>query len=329
MSNKVLIIGSNSFSGSSFIKFLLEKDYQVYGCSRSAEANQEFLLYKNVKTGNYNFEQLDLNKNTSEICSLIKKNKINFIVNFAAQSMVGESWHYPEHWFKTNAVSLSKLIRNINNFDFIDKYVHVTTPEVYGSCEGFISEEYPYNPSTPYATSRVASDLILKNYFDQYGFPYVATRAANVYGPGQQLYRIIPKSIISILTERKIPLHGGGQSTRSFIHINDVCDATEKVMINAVNGNTYHISTNEIISIRSLVKKISQILHVDFDKVIEDYPERLGKDATYQLSSKKIRDQLKWNDTISLDDGLNMTIEWAKNHLDKLKTFSLEYQHKE
>jgi len=328
MSEKVLVIGSNSFSGSSFISHLLLKGYSVFACSRSEEKNKCFLPYKWVKGKSVSFYKYDMNSDINEILELINDEKIQYIVNFAAQSMVGESWDNPGDWFQTNAVALANLVSALKSYKILKRYVHVTTPEVYGNCEGFILEDYPINPSTPYASSRVASDLIMKNYFDEYRFPYVATRAANVYGPGQQLYRIIPKAIVSILLNKKIPLHGNGVSTRSFIHMNDVSEATEVLMQSGNCGETYHISTDEIISINDLVKKICMKLKVDFDDAVEVFPERAGKDATYQLSSQKLKQSFGWYNMTSLDSGLDQTIDWVKNNFEELKKSNMEYIHK-
>ena len=126
---------------------------------------------------------------------------------------------------------------------FLKKYVHITTPEVYGSTDqGWIKESFNFAPSTPYAVSRAACDLHLKSFFDAYDFPVVFTRAANVYGPGQQLYRIIPRTILSCLSGKSMDLHGGGKSMRSFIHINDVAQATLKISLESKNGTQWHLS---------------------------------------------------------------------------------------
>ena len=328
MNKKVLVIGSNSFSGSSFIEHLLLKDYNVFACSRSEEKSKCFLPYKWVNGKAISFYKYDINNDIKKIIELINDEKIEYIVNFAAQSMVGQSWDSPQDWFQTNAVAIANLVSALKSYKNIKKYVHVTTPEVYGNCEGFVTEDYPINPSTPYASSRVASDLIMKNYFDAYQFPYVATRAANVYGPGQQLYRIIPKAVMSILLNKKIPLHGNGLSTRSFIHMNDVSKATEVLMLRGESGETYHISTDEIISINELVKKICYKLNVNFDDAVEVIPERTGKDATYQLSSQKLKQSFGWSPMISLDLGLDQTIYWVQDNLDELKKLNMEYIHK-
>jgi dTDP-glucose 4,6-dehydratase len=251
-----------------------------------------------------------------------------YVVNFAAQSMVGESWYNPGDWFITNVVSTIKFHDELRKCDFLKRYVHVSTPEVYGSCSGFVDEDFPFNPSTPYAVSRAAADMSLRTFRTAYNFPVVTTRAANVYGPGQQLYRIISRTILFILLGKKLQLHGGGVSTRSFIHMRDVCDATYKIMQNGQNGDTYHISTSEVVSIRALVERICSKLEVKFEDYVELVGERMGKDSAYHLDSTKARKELGWQDHIPLEQGLDECIAWVKNNFDVLTIQPYDYLHK-
>lgn len=310
---KFFVIGSNSFSGASFVDLALTNGFTVFGLSRSTSPNNVFLQYSNnkFKEENFKFYQLDLNKNIDEIMQLIMQEQPQYIINYAAQSMVAESWKYPEQWFMTNAVSTSVLFDKLKDCKFLKKYVHVTTPEVYGSCSGFIGEDAPYNPSTPYAASRAAGDMSLKTFVQNYQFPAVSTRAANVYGPGQKLYRIIPRAILYIKQEKKLQLHGGGHSERSFIHIDDVSQATLKIALGGMVGETYHISTKSSITIRNLVDMICTKMGVDFNNCVDIVDDRPGKDATYLLNSAKIRDSLDWRDSISLESGIDNVISWV------------------
>jgi dTDP-glucose 4,6-dehydratase len=326
---KVVVLGSNSFSGSSFSDYALGQGAEVIGISRSPEPHKVFLPYRwSGRDKAFQFHALDLNKHLDEIAALISRERPQYVVNFAAQSMVGESWANPDHWFMTNAVSTVRLHERLRHFDFMDRYVHITTPEVYGSTSGFISEDHPFNPSTPYAVSRAAGDMSLRSYHTAYGFPVVYTRAANVYGPGQQLYRIIPRTILFAKTGQKLSLHGGGHSSRSFIHINDVSDATWRIMTRAKAGEAFHISTREIVTIRELVERICQKLGVAFADAVEVVGERTGKDAAYTLDSSKLRKELGWTDRIDLDSGLDMCIKWVNDHLDVLRAQSMNYVHK-
>ncbi len=329
VSDKCLVIGSNSFSGASFVDYLLQQGVETIGTSRSVEAHRAFLPYRwSGRDTGFRFVQCDLNHDLDRLTALMQAEKPAYVVNFAAQSMVGESWKNPEHWFMTNVVSAVKLHDRLRQCDFLKKYVHVTTPEVYGSTDGWISEDTPFNPSTPYAVSRAAGDMSLRTYFDAYKFPVVFTRAANVYGPGQQLYRIIPRTILFIMLGRRLQLHGGGHSRRSFIHMQDVSDATWNIAKNAPAGGTYHISTNEIVTIRELVERICAKLGVKFSDHVEVVGERMGKDAAYMLDSKKLRSSLGWRDHVGLDAGLDDCIAWAKKHFNELKQLPYDYIHK-
>ena len=329
MKDKYLVIGSNSFSGACFVDFLLDRGHGVIGTSRSLEPHKAFLPYRwHGKDAGFRFYNYDLNSNLDELMALINREKPAYVVNFAAQSMVAQSWEHPDHWFMTNVVSTVRLHDRLRHCDFLERYVHVTTPEVYGSTNGFIKEDTPFNPSTPYAVSRAAGDMSLKTFFEAYNFPVVFTRAANVYGAGQQLYRIIPRTILSILTGKKLQLHGGGHSRRSFIHMKDVSSATHLIATQGKSGETYHISTNEIVTVRELVEKICQKLGADFDACVEVVGERLGKDAAYMLDSSKLRDNLGWKDEVSLDEGLDDCIAWVKSNLEVLRHEPWDYIHK-
>lgn len=325
---KFVVIGSNSFSGSHFVDFILDEGVEVTGISRSPEPHPVFLPYKKKSTTKFEFYQLDLNHNLDEIMELIENKRPDYMVNFASQSMVAESWQNPDHWYQTNVLSTVKFHERLRRCDFLKKYVHISTPEVYGNCEGLVKESTNYNPSTPYAVSRAAADMNLMCFYRNYHFPVVFTRAANVYGPGQQLYRIIPRTILFFLTGKKLQLHGGGRSVRSFIHIRDVADGTLKVARQANPGEIFHLSTTRNISIKELVEMIAEMLNVNFDEYVEVVGERPGKDAAYLLDSTKARTQLGWSDRIGLEQGIEETIKWVKDNLDVLKHLPYDYIHK-
>lgn len=325
---KYLVIGSNSFSGASFTDFLLRRGDVVTGVSRSPEPDAVFLPYRwSPNTDNFRFLQFDLNHDLDDLMSVIDSEKPDYVVNFAAQSMVGESWRHPEHWFMTNVVSTVRLHDRLRHCAFMKRYLSVTTPEVYGSTDGLITEDAPFKPSTPYAVSRAACDMSLRTFFDAYGFPVVSTRAANVYGPGQRLYRIIPRTILFVMMGRKLQLHGGGVSKRSFIHISDVADATLRVLQQAPPGETYHVSTNEVVTVRELVERICAKLGANFDDCVEIADERVGKDNAYMLDSRKLRKSLDWVDRISLDQGLDECITWVKANFEELRHQPMDYVH--
>ncbi len=326
---KYIILGSNSFSGFSFIKFLLKKNKKVLGISRS-KLPKELKSYINIfKNKRFKFYQLDLNKNLDEIIKIINKQDEKFnIINFSSQSMVAQSWLKPLDWYKTNVISQIKLVEQIKNNKKLRCYLNFSTPEVYGSTNSIIKENFNFSPSTPYANSRATFDHHLLNLYKFFKFPVIFTRASNVYGPGQKLYRIIPKTIISLLLNKKIPLNGGGKSIRNFIYIDDVSIAIYKILNHPSFGSSYHISSNQFVSIEQLVKLICKIMKKNFNTSVKILPENKGKDFAYKLSSNKLRKEFNWKPSINLNYGIKETIIWVNNNFEDLKKLNLIYKHK-
>lgn len=326
----ILILGSNSFSGLSFINYLLSNGHKVIGISRSEEIIQPFNLYKqNSNAHNFIFKKLDINLDEDKIANIVDEHEVEIIFNFIAQSMVEQSWQFPDHWYKTNVLSLVKLTNLLKNRSTVKRFIQFTTPEVYGSTIGWVKESFNFMPSTPYAVSRAAGDLHLKCLFEAYKFPVIFTRAANVYGPGQQLYRIIPKAFLAALTGRKLQLQGGGASMRSFIHIDDVSRGLDLIMEKGMPGNSYHLSTDSVISIIDLVREIASMKNIPLRDLVEITEERVGKDQAYTLQSTKIRNELGWQDKISVEQGLEDVHSWIKSNLEFLSTLPNVYEHKE
>src|SRR3984893_3921277 len=326
---KYLILGSNSFSGATFADFLAAEGHDVVATSRSGEPHQDFLPYKwQTRPGKVRFRRIDLNHDLDRLKTLLVSERPTHIVNFAAQSMVGESWFHPDHWMMTNVVSTVRLHELLRNYDGIERYIHVTTPEVYGSTDGWVKESAAFNPSTPYAVSRAAADMSLRTYFSNHRFPVVFTRAANVYGPGQQLYRIVPRTIVAAMGGQKLRLDGGGKVVALFIHMTDVSDATLKIARIGKPGDTYHISGYELVSIRTLVEMILKRLGKSFDDCVEIGPERPGKDTAYTLDSLKLRTELGWRDTVSLEQGIDDVIRWAARFGGDMAKLPAKYNHK-
>ena len=323
----IIIIGSNSFSAGSLINFLLKKNYKIYGMSRSKLNKKSFLRF-NSNNKNFCFYKLDVNKNQNKILKLINRIKPSYIFNYACQSMVDESWDYPIDWFYTNSFNTTKLYHYISKLKFKTKLIHISTPEVYGNTTGKISENYPNNPNSPYAVSRVTPELFLKILNKRNKINYCSIRASNVYGEYQRLYRIIPRTIYSILKRKKIKLEGMGRPSRNFIHIDDVSRATYSVMKKGKSGEIYHICGNKFISIKSLVKLICNKMNYNFDNLVTYSTNKPGRDKSYYLSNKKIKRDFNWRAKISIDKGIGRSIKWIENNLDFFSKLDQNYYHK-
>ena len=326
---KIAVIGSNSFSGSDFIDLLLDDERnQVIGISRSPEKSALFLAYKRRQRANFKFFQMDLNNNIREVIELINSFQPEYIVNFAAQSEVAPSWEHPEQWFQTNVVALAKLTNALKDRKYLKRYLHISSPEVYGTCTGTVSESAPLNPSTPYAASKAAADLFLYTLVKNFRFPLIMIRSTNVYGPHQQLFKIIPRSIINLKLGKKIELHGGGVAVKSYIHIRDVSRGELAAMEKGSPGIIYHLSPDMGYAVRDVVRMICELMGRDFEASTVAVEERLGQDATYVIDSTRAREELGWCPKIALRDGLAHVIAWIEENWEQLQREPREYAHK-
>lgn len=329
---KIAVIGSNSFTGAHFVNYVLENtDAEVLGISRSAEYNPLFLpyLYKKKKSARFHFHQLDVWNDFEKLITLLDAEKPEVVVNYAAQGEVRNSWNWPEQWFQTNCMAVVKLANALKDKDYLKKYVSISTPEVYGSTGKEVKESFCYNPSTPYAASKLAGDLFLMTLFKKYNFPVVMTRSANVYGVHQQLYRIIPRTIIYLKMDKKIQLHNQGKTVRSFVHVKDVADGCWRAITKGRNGNAYHLAgQNQEIIIKELVKMICNMMNHDFKASTEIVKESFGQDEMYSLDSSKARKELGWKPRIELKQGIREMIKWIDDNWEEIQKQPLEYIHK-
>lgn len=287
---RYLVLGASSFYGSNFLKFLQEKGEDAKGLSRP-----EFDLRKDFHVPN-----------------------ADIIVNFIAESLVAESWEDPERWLQTNVICTNRLFEEIRKKE-ITLYIHISTPESYGSSTHWIKERRDYLPATPYAVSRASADMMLQAYWKAYGLPMIITRTANIYGKGQQDFRLIPKAFSLLASGMPFPVHGTGRSQRSFIHVRDACRALYVLSKDGKAGEHYHISTQKQHSILEVVRMICKILGKG---EVEFQLDRLGKDHAYLLNSDKIR-ALGWYDQIELYEGLRDYADHG-GYLERSRTFPVE-----
>jgi len=326
----IVVLGANSFSGQDFVDLLLDAPARrVIGVSRSPQRSELFLRYRlRQDLSQYSYHQLDMNRDMDDLLALLDAEQPDAIVNFAAQSEVAPSWQHPEHWFQTNTVALAKLVNHLRQRDYLQRYLHVSSPEVYGTCVGTVTEDAPVNPSTPYAASKAAADMLLRTYRDQFGFPLLTVRATNVYGTRQQLFKIIPRSVIYIRRGETIELHGGGHAVKSYIHIRDVSRGELAVLARGDVGELYHLSPGAGIAVRDLVRNICQLMDVPFEQATQSVDERPGQDAAYVIDSTKVRTQLGWSDQIELNEGLREVVQWVDAYFDEIQQHPLSYEHR-
>lgn len=326
---RVAVLGSNSFAGAAFVDAALSAGHDVIGINRSPEPHRAFLPARaNPRAAAYRFLQLDVNHDLAGICSALDEFEPAWVVDFAGQGMVAESWKWPHQWYETNIVAKVKLHDFLRTRPWLCRYVRVSTPEVYGSTDRLIREDQPYAPSTPYAVSHAAIDMSLNAFFRNYAFPVVLTRFANFFGAGQQLYRIVPRTILCALSGRKLPLHGGGTAVRAFIHVRDVSRALLAACERGTPGDVFHFSPADFHTIREIVEMICAELGVAFEDAVAIAPDRPAKDQAYLMDASHAASHLGWQPTFSLREGIRDTIAWVRQHREEFANLPWEYVHK-
>ena len=326
---KVVVLGANSFSGQDFVDLMLDQtDTEVIGVSRSPERSDLFLSYRlREDLSKYQYFQCDMNQEMERLLDLLDEVQPEWVVNFAAQSEVAPSWVHPEHWFQTNTVALARLVNHLRTRSYLKRYLHISSPEVYGNCRGTVTESARMNPSTPYAASKASADFLLNTYHRQYDFPLLTVRATNVYGARQQLFKIIPRAVIYIHKQRTIELHGGGSAIKSYIHIRDVSRGELAILNHGKIGELYHLAPDRGIAIRDVVSTIATKLGTDLVQVSKSVGERPGQDAAYIISSQKARQSLGWRPEINFSNGIDEVIQYVDSYWTQIQKQALRYRH--
>ena len=316
---KLLVTGGLGFIGSNFILKLLNEssefeivnvDAELYGADRrnlSEIQNNE--KYEFVK-GNITNKRL-----MEEIIS-----KCDLVVNFAAESFVDRSIS------DANPFLVSNIRGAFTILDIITKQkkrmLQISTDEVFGSLpSGTATEESKFNPSSPYAATKAAAELLMNSYRITYGSDVIITRCTNNYGPRQFPEKLIPKTIILAKQGKKIPIYGKGKNVRDWIHVDDHCDGVLSSLLDGKSGQTYNISGNNEVDNTTIVKMILDIMGKSED-LIEYVEDRPGHDFRYSMSSSKISKELSWKPKISFKEGIEKTVEWYLNHEELWKDLS-------
>lgn len=329
---RFLVLGSGSFTGATFVAHLLDRGCSVVGVNRSPEADPILVPYRYQRTVSpeqFQFHQIDVNHDLDRLARLLDEFQPDYVANFAAQGEVRNSWNWPEQWYQTNCLGVVRVAELLRKKPYLKRYFAASTPEVYGATGENVRENHVYQPSTPYGASKLAGDLHLFALGKRWGFPAVFTRAANLYGIHQQLYRIIPRAVIYLKLGRRIELHGRGLARRAFIHGRDVADATYRALVSGRNGEVYHLSPDEgLMTIADVVRMVAELMGRRFEDSVTMMDENFGQDALFSLDSTKARTELGWRPTVTFAEGVRETIEWIETNWDFIRRQPLNYIHK-
>ena len=316
---KLLVTGGLGFIGSNFILKLLKEsdDFEVINVDAELFGSDHKNLNEIKNSEKYHFEKGNIsNKKFMEE----QITKCDAVINFAAESFVDRSIN------DANPFLVSNIRGAFTILDITTKQkkrmIQISTDEVFGSLSnGTATEEYKFNPSSPYAATKAAAELLINSYFTTFNSDVVITRCTNNYGPRQFAEKLIPKTIILANQNKKIPIYGKGTNVRDWIYVDDHCDAVLLTLLNGKKGESYNISANNEINNLTIVKKILEIMNKP-ENLIEFVEDRPGHDLRYSLDSTKIHDQLGWKIKTTFDDGLKKTVRWYLDNPELLNNIS-------
>jgi dTDP-glucose 4,6-dehydratase len=238
------------------------------------------------------------------------------VANFAAQSHVDRSIVDATPFMQTNAIGVQCILDSLRELGGKRRYVQISTDEVHGDAppNRWFTEEDKTHPSNPYSASKAAADGLVLSYVRTHGIDAVITRCTNNYGPWQYPEKLVAMCITSLMEGRKIPIHGDGQMLRDWIHVEDHCDAIERVLQRGVTGQIYNVAGLCEITTLDIVKMVSEQFGKKLDRVVERIPDRPGNDRRYAISPGKIMSALGWRPGLSFKERLPALIEWYREH---------------
>jgi dTDP-glucose 4,6-dehydratase len=304
----ILVCGGAGFIGSTFIKNYLKTnpDSKIINIDvLTIGSNLESL--KGIENNpNYKFIKEDI-RNEFVIDGIVKD--VDVVVNFAAESRVDRSIANPKPFLETNILGTYSILEAIRKYD--KQFIHVSTDEIYGDAQGKSSfnEVSQINPSNPYAATKAAADHLVASYYRTYGINCITTRCTNNFGSNQFPEKLIPKTIIRLIKNLKVPLYGDGLQIRSWIYVNDHVQAIESLISKGRSGEIYNITAYEEITNKTIVEKILELLGKS-DDMIEYVGDRPGHDKRYSIDCSKIENQTGWIPQYKFDDALTQTVNW-------------------
>lgn len=322
MENNILITGAAGFIGSNFVEYFNKKypDYRLVVLDKLTYAGNIHNLDNVIDK--IDFVQGDI-CDYEFVMDLFKKYNINGVIHFAAESHVDNSIKEPFLFTKTNVLGTHTLLEAARctwGEESTNKFVHISTDEVYGSLkdDGFFTETSPIKPNSPYSASKASSDLIALAYYKTFKMNVTVTNCSNNYGPYQHNEKLIPHMIKLAMNNEKLPVYGTGKNIRDWLYVEDHCKAIDMVYHNGRAGERYNIGGHNEKKNIDIVKLILQHLGKSED-LIEYVADRKGHDFRYAIDPTKIKNELGWYPETKFEDGIIKTIDWYVNHPEWLK----------
>lgn len=312
----VLITGGAGFIGANFVQLYLGKhpECTLVNLDLLTYAGNTDNLFMVQNDPRYVFVKGDI-CDRKLLQQLFDRYNFSTVVHFAAESHVDRSITGPEQFITTNVLGTQCLLHVAKEFWNGDydkrRFLHVSTDEVYGSLgpTGYFSEQTPIAPNSPYSASKASSDLLVKAYFETFGFPSIITRCSNNYGPYQFPEKLIPLMITNALRDIPLPVYGDGLNVRDWLYVEDHCSAINAVLAKGTPGNVYNIGGNNERTNMEIVKALLSELGKP-ESLITYVKDRLGHDRRYAIDASKIKNEIGWVPSVQFKDGIKKTIQW-------------------
>ena len=324
---KLLVTGGAGFIGSAVVRLALARGHEV--------VNLDALTYaaclENVASVSgsplYTFEQADI-RDLPALEAIFQKHQPDAVMHLAAESHVDRSIDGPQAFIETNVMGTYNMLQAARHYwegrgkpkDF--RFHHISTDEVFGSlgATGQFTEETPYDPRSPYSASKASSDHLVRAWAETYGLPVVLTNCSNNYGPFHFPEKLIPVVILSALAGKPIPIYGKGENVRDWLYVEDHADALLLVLEKGALGRSYNIGGENERSNLELVQTICTILDAlkpasePYADLIEFVSDRPGHDLRYAIDPTRIREELGWRPSVTVEEGLEKTVRWYLEH---------------
>ena len=312
---KIIVTGGLGFIGSNLVELLLKKKFFVINIDKATYSSNFYNVKEFKKSKKYKFIKLDIKDNRFK--KILFKYKPAGVFNLAAETHVDRSIDNPDNFIQSNIIGVYNLLENFKIFcrNNKSKLIHISTDEVYGDIlTGRSHEKYPYQPSSPYAASKAASDHLVSSYVRTYNLPAIITNCSNNYGPKQHPEKLIPKLIYNIINNKPLPIYGKGTNSREWIYVKDHCEALFKIFSKGKVGEFYNIGSNKNLNnlqvTRELLKNSKNIIKIGKKVKINFVKDRPGHDIRYALNSNKIRKKLGWYPKTNFKKGIKLTLQW-------------------
>ena len=308
--SKLFVTGGAGFIGSNFVKWVLangDDEVTVFDALTYAGNTDNF---KGIdEDPRFSFVKGDIRDRAAVAEAMAGHDRV---VHFAAETHVDRSIVDPDAFVSTNC-SGTNVVCDIARQQEVDRFLHISTDEVYGSIEeGSFVETDPLTPRSPYSAAKAGSDLIALAYHETYGLPVLVTRTSNNFGPNQYPEKVIPLFVTNLLDGKTVPLYGDGLNIRDWCFVDDNCEAVDVVLRQGVVGEIYNIGAGNEITNKELTHRLLERVGADAS-MIEPVADRLGHDRRYSVDTAKVR-SLGWAPRHDLDDALDATVDWYRDN---------------